>query len=71
MNRLLAARLDVVPAGFFAFGREEIMSETKAKTAEVINKMKALVRREAGAPTGRTILSGAWVGVQVGLLLPR
>ena len=71
MNGLLAARLDVVSAGVFTFGREETLSETKAKTAEVINKTKAHPLREAGAPTGRTILSAAWVGVQVGLLLLR
>jgi hypothetical protein len=38
MNRLLAARLDVVSAGFFAFRLEDIMNETKEKTAELVNK---------------------------------
>ena len=56
-------------AGFFTFGLEDIVNETKEKTAELVNKAKAHVQREAGAPTCRTILIAACVGVFVGLLL--
>ena len=47
------------------------MTETKAKTAEVFNKAKAHAKRAAEAPTYRTILIAASVGVLIGLLLRR
>ena len=47
------------------------MNEAKETTAEVVNKAKAYAQREAGAPTCRTILLAACVGVLIGLLLKR
>jgi len=47
------------------------MTELKRKTTEVFNKAKADAKREAEAPTYRTILIAASVGVLIGLLLKR
>ena len=47
------------------------MNQIKEKTVEVVNQAKAHVPREAGAPTCRTILIAACVGVLIGLLLKR
>lgn len=47
------------------------MTEMKEKTAEVFNKAKAHAKREAEAPTYRTVLIAACVGVLIGLLLRR
>lgn len=47
------------------------MTETKVKTAEAPNNGKTKARREADAPTFRTILIAASVGVLIGLLLRR
>jgi hypothetical protein len=47
------------------------MNEMKEKTGEVVNQAKAHSQREAGAPTCRTILLAACVGVLIGLLLKR
>ena len=70
-NGLLATRPAAVSAGFFTFGTEDIMNDTKEKTADAVDKTKAQVRREDGAPTCRTILIAACVGVLIGLLLKR
>ena len=50
---------------------EKTMTQTKEKTAAVFNKAKAQAKREADAPTYRTILVAASVGVLIGLLLRR
>jgi len=47
------------------------MTEIQEKTAEVSDKAKAHAKREAEAPTYRTILIAACVGVLIGLLLRR
>ena len=47
------------------------MTEMKEKPPEVFNKTKAQAKREAVAPTCRTILIAACVGVLIGLLLKR
>ena len=47
------------------------MNETKEKTAELVNKAKAHAQGEAAAPTCRTILIGASMGMLIGLLLKR
>jgi len=47
------------------------MTETKERKADVFNKAKADAKREADAPTYRTILIAASVGVLIGLLLRR
>jgi ElaB/YqjD/DUF883 family membrane-anchored ribosome-binding protein len=60
-----------VSAGFFTFGLEDVMNETKEKTAERVNKAKDHVQCEAGATTCRTILIAACMGVLIGLLLKR
>ena len=47
------------------------MTEAKKKAAVELNKAKSHPRREADAPTYRTILIAASVGVLIGLLLRR
>ena len=47
------------------------MNETKEKTAELVNKAKAHAQGEAEAPTYRTTLVAAYVGVFMGLVLKR
>ena len=71
MNHLLATRPAAVSAGFFTFRLEDIMNETKEKTAELVHKAKTHVQREDGAPTCKTILMAACMGVLIGLLLKR
>jgi hypothetical protein len=53
MNRLLAACLAAASAGFFTFGLEDIVNETKEKTAELVNKATAHAQGEVKRrPTG-------------------
>ena len=47
------------------------MAEIKEKTVEVFNEAKDHAKRCAAAPTCRTILIAACVGVLIGLLLKR
>jgi ElaB/YqjD/DUF883 family membrane-anchored ribosome-binding protein len=47
------------------------MTGTKEKAAEAFKKLKADARRAAEAPTYRTVLMAASVGVLIGLLLRR
>ena len=54
---------------FFAFGLEDIVNAAKEKTAELVNKAKAHAQGEAEAPTCRTILIAACMGVFMGFLL--
>jgi hypothetical protein len=50
---------------------EAIMTETKENTTKAFKKAKAHAKREAKAPTNRTILIAASVGVLIGLFLRR
>jgi len=47
------------------------MTQTKEKTADMLNRARACAKRDAQAPTYRTILIAASVGVLIGLLLKR
>ena len=47
------------------------MIETKEETADVFKKARACAERDSKAPTYRTILIAASVGVLIGLLLKR
>ena len=51
--------------------RKETMTKIREKPAEAFTKAKANGKREAEAPTFRTIVIAASLGVLIGLLLKR